>query len=249
MINLALSLGAGLLVALGVTLGGFSLLAGIVPGLVVAIGLYIVLGRRTFLQMQAVAVAAQAELQSMTANKKEQQVKVAKALELLEGALPLGRWQFLVEAELQGQIGTIKYLFKDLDGAMASFAKASGRNYLARAMQGAVYFQRKDYPAMEKAFEEAVNHGKKESLMWAAYAWCLVQNKEAEKAVKVLSRGVEANPSDEKLKKALAALQNDKRLKMTPWEPMWWQLGLEQPSVPQPQFMSGGNRKRMLRGR
>jgi tetratricopeptide (TPR) repeat protein len=249
MINLALSLGAGLLVALGVTLGGFSLLAGIVPGLVVAIGLYIVLGRRTFLQMQAVAVAAQAELQSMTANKKEQQVKVAKALELLEGALPLGRWQFLVEAELQGQIGTIKYLFKDLDGAMASFAKASGRNYLARAMQGAVYFQRKDYPAMEKAFEEAVNHGKKESLMWAAYAWCLVQNKEAEKAVKVLSRGVEANPSDEKLKKALAALQNDKRLKMTPWEPMWWQLGLEQPSVPQPQFMGGGNRRRMLRGR
>ena len=249
MINLALSLAAGIIVALGVTLAGFSLWAGLVPGTVVMLGLYVVLGRRTFNQMQKVALAAQAELQSMTANKKEQALKVEKALKLLEGALPLGRWQFLIESQLQGQIGMIKYLFKDIDGAMAAFAKASGRDYLSRAMQGAVYFQRKDFPAMVKSFEEAVNHGKKEGLMWAAYAWCLVQNKEAEKAVKVLSRGVEANPSDEKLKKALAALQNDKRLKMSAWEPMWWQLGLETPQVPQPQFMGGANRRRMLRGR
>jgi predicted Zn-dependent protease len=249
MINLALSLAAGVLVALGVQLAGFSMLAALVPGTVVLIGLYIVLGRRTFLKMQAVALQAQAELQSMTANKKEQAVKIEKAVKLLEGALPLGRWQFLIEGELHGQIGTIKYLFKDLDGAMASFAKSSARNYLARAMQGAILFQRKDFAGMTLAFEDAVKHGKKESLMWATYAWCLVQNKETEKAIKVLSRGVEANPSDEKLKKALAALQNDKRLKMSAWEPMWWQLGLETPTAPQPQFMGGSNRRRMLRGR
>jgi predicted Zn-dependent protease len=116
-------------------------------------------------------------------------------------------------------------------------------------MQGAVLYQRKDFPGMEKAFEDAVKHGKKEGLMWAAYAWCLTQTKETEKAIKVLGRGVEANPSDDKLKKALAALQNDKRLKMSAWEPMWWQLGLEAPSAPQPQFMGGANRRRMLRGR
>ena len=51
------------------------------------------------------------------------------------------------------------------------------------------------------------------------------------------------NPSDEKLKKALTALQNDKRLKMSPWEPMWWQLGLETPAMQQPQFAGAGRRR------
>jgi tetratricopeptide (TPR) repeat protein len=216
---------------------------------VVTLGLYIVLARRTFTQLQTVVALVQTELSSMNQNKKEQQAKADKAIKMLEAALPLGKYQFLLEAEVHGQIGMIKYLFKDFDGAMASFLKTSARNYFARAMQAAIFFQKKDFAAMEKAFEDAVNHGKKESLMWAAYAWCLTQNKESEKAIKVLARGVENNPSDEKLKKALTALQNDKRLKMSAWEPMWWQLGLEAPPMQQPQFMGGANRRRMMRGR
>ena len=137
----------------------------------------------------------------------------------------------------------IKHLFKDFDGALAAFQKSSQRNYFAKAMQAAIYFQKKDFAAMQKSFEDAVKHGNKESLMWAAYAWCLLQTKDNDQALRVLSRGVEANPSDEKLKKALAALQNDKRLKMSPWEPMWWQLGLEAPPMQQPQFAGGGRRR------
>lgn len=250
MINLGLSLAAGVLVTLAVKLAGFSLAAGLLPGTLVSIGLYIVLGRRTYNALQKVVGQVQAELSSMTANKKEQQAKADRAIKLLEAALPLGRWQFLIEGEVHGQIGMIKYLFKDFDGALASFQKTSARNYFARAMQGALCFQRKDFDGMQKSFEDAVKHGKKESLMWAAYAWCLNQNKDTEKAIKVLSRGVEINPSDEKLKKALAALQNDKRLKMSPWEPMWWQLGLEQPTAQQPQpYIGGAARRRIMRGR
>jgi tetratricopeptide (TPR) repeat protein len=175
----------------------------------------------------------------MSPNKKEQQAKADKAVKMLEAALPLGRWQFLLEGEVYGQIGMIKYLFKDQEGAMAAFSKTGARNYFARAMQAAILFQRKDFGGMEKSFEDAVKHGKKEGLMWAAYAWCLVQNKESDKALKVLARAIEANPSDEKLKAALTAVQNDKRLKMKAWEPMWWQLGLEQPPMQQPQFYQG----------
>ncbi|MFZ5440613.1 MAG: tetratricopeptide repeat protein [Myxococcota bacterium] len=244
MINLALSLAAGIVVALLVKLFGFSLVAGIIPGTVAFLAVLVVLGRRTFTQLQVVVQGVQAELSSMTANKKEQQAKAEKAIKMLEAALPLGKWQFLVEPEIHGQIGMIKHLFKDYDGALASFQKASQRNYFAKAMQGAIYFMKKDFPSMQKAFEDAVKHGNKESLMWAAYAWCLLQNKQNDEALQVLSRGVQQNPSDEKLKKALTALQNDKRLKMSPWEPMWWQLGLEQPVAPQPQFIGGGGRRR-----
>jgi tetratricopeptide (TPR) repeat protein len=249
MINLVVSLAAGIVVGVLVKVLGFSLIAGIVPGTVVFLGLYVVLARRTFTQLQAIVTQVQAELSTMNANKKEQQAKTEKALKMLEGALALGRWQFLVEGEIHGQIGMLKYLFKDLEGAMASFQKTSARNYFARAMQACIFFQKKDFTSMEKSFEVAVDAGKKESLMWAAYAWCLTQNKESEKAIKVLARGVEQNPSDEKLKKALTALQNDKRLKMSAWEPMWWQLGLEAPPMQQPQFVGGGGRRRFMRGR
>lgn len=244
MINLLLSVAAGFLVAIIVKVAGFSLVAGIIPGTVVLLGTFIVLGRRSFTQLQAVIQGVQAELSSMTPNKKEQQAKADKAIKMLEAALPLGKWQFLIEAEVHGQIGMIKHLFKDFDGALASFEKASNRNYFGKAMQASIYFQKKDFAKMKEAFELAVKHGNKEGLMWAAYAWCLIQNKQDDDALRVLSRAVEANPSDEKLKKALSALQNDKRLKMSPWEPMWWQLGLENPPIQQPQFMGGGRGRR-----
>jgi tetratricopeptide (TPR) repeat protein len=245
MINLLLSLAAGAAVAILVKVLGFSLIAGIIPGTIVFLAIFVVLGRRSFMQLQAVVQAVQAELSGMSpTNKKEQAVKKDKAISLLENALPLGKWQFLMEGEIHGQIGMIKHLFKDSDGALASFEKASQRNYFAKAMQASIYFQKKEYSKMGEAFELAVKHGNKESLMWAAYAWCLTQLKEDDKALRVLSRAVEANPSDEKLKKALSALQNDKRLKMSPWEPMWWQLGLENPPMQQPQFMGGGRGRR-----
>jgi tetratricopeptide (TPR) repeat protein len=243
MINLLIALGAGVAVVALVKALGFSLIAGIIPGTVVFLAVFVVLGRRSFTQLQAVIAAVQGELSGMTANKKDQQVRGEKAIKMLEAALPLGRWQFLIEGEIYGQIGMIKHLFKDADGALAAFKKSSQRNYFAKAMQGAIYFQKKDFAAMKEAFEAAVKHGNKEGLMWAAYAWCLLQNKQTDDALKVMARAVEANPSDEKLKKGLSALQNDKRLKMSPWEPMWWQLGLEQPTMQQPQFAGVGRRR------
>jgi tetratricopeptide (TPR) repeat protein len=246
MFNLLISFVAGLAVVLLIKLLGFSVWAGLIPAAVVFIGIFIVLARRSFMQLQGVLQKVQTELSTLNANKKEQQVKADKAVKILEEALPLGKWQFMVEGEIQGQIGMVKHLFKDHEGAMNAFQKANGRNYFAKAMQAAIFYQRKDFASMTAAFEEATKHGSKESLMWAAYAWCLIQNKETDKAMQVLGRGVAANPADEKLKKALTALQNDKRLKMTPWEPMWWQLGLEAPMMQQPQMFTG-RRQRMGR--
>ena len=89
MINLALSFAAGLAVVVLVKLLGFGLLAGIIPGTIVFLAIFVVLGRRSFMQLQAVVQKVQAELQSMTPNKKEQATKVDKAIKMLEAALPL----------------------------------------------------------------------------------------------------------------------------------------------------------------
>jgi predicted Zn-dependent protease len=237
MYNLLIALGVGVAITLGVKLFGFSLWAGIIPGTLAFMATYFLLARRIGNQLQVLMGSVQKELQGQPTSQKEAQARVERAIKMLEGGLVYDKWQFLVGPEIHSQIGMLKYMAKDLDGARAHFARASARNYMAKAMEGALYYQRKDFPAMKKSFEAAVTAGKKEPLVWAAYAWCLVQNKEKDEALRVLARGVEANPSDEKLKNSLSALQNDKRLKMKAYEPMWWQFGLE---TPPPQVLGGG---------
>ncbi|MDC0707517.1 tetratricopeptide repeat protein [Stigmatella sp. ncwal1] len=241
MYNLLISLGVGIAIALGVKLAGFPLWAGLVPGVLAFIGTFILLARRVAQRIQALMESVQKEFQGQPATQKEALQRVERAVKTLEQGLVYEKWQIMVGPELHAQIGMLKYMAKDLEGARKHFAQASARNYMAKAMEGALHYQRKDYSAMESAFEAAVKAGKKESLMWAAYAWCLLQIKEKDKALRVLARGVETNPSDEKLKSSLTQLQNDKRLKMKPYEPTWWQFGLETP--PMPTLGGGGGRR------
>lgn len=243
MYNLLIAIGAGVVIAVAVSLLGFPIWAGIVPGILVMFGAYLWLARRIGTRISALSQVAQKELSTPASNQREQRVKIDKAVKTLEEGLKYDKWQFMIASELHAQIGMIKYMAKDLDGAELHLQKSSPRNYMAKAMHGALYFQKKDAAKMKQRFEEAVKSGKKEGVIWAAYAWCLLQLKEKESAQKVLARAVEANPSDEKLKNALVALQNDKRLKMKAWEPMWWQFGLEQPPMP---VMGGGGGGRRI---
>ena len=245
MINLLLSIAIGVAVGILVTLTHLPVWAAIGPGVVALLAAYLLLAKRTSAKVQALAAIAQKELQGISPNNpRERQARVDRAVKILQGALAYARWQFLIGSELHAQIGMIKYvILKDYDGAAPHLAKANARNYMAKAFQGALYFLRKDYVAMEKSFEAAVVAGKKEPMIWAVYAWCLAANKQKDKAIAVMSRAVEKNPSDEKLKAGLSALQNDKKFKMKPYEPLWWQFGLENPPLPQP----GGRQVRFQR--
>ncbi|MCL2625390.1 MAG: tetratricopeptide repeat protein [Cystobacterineae bacterium] len=234
MINLLLSLAVAFLTALGIRLAHFPWLAALIPSLILLVACYILLARRTSKRFQAIVSEVQAELQTMQpTNPREQKARVDKALQKMETARPLGRWQFMIDKEIEGFLGMIRYSLREETLAKNHLQKAGVRNFYASAIQGAIAFKAKDLQTMQKYFELAVKYGKKEGLMWAAYAWCLLQLKEKQKALAVLSRATTANPSDEKLKAALHAVQNDKRLKMKTWEPAWWQLGLETPPTPQ----------------
>lgn len=247
MYNLLISLAVGLVIAVLVKVAGFSWWAGIIPGVIAFAAVYLLLARRVASRIQALMTVVQQDLQGQPSSQKDAQGRVDRAVKTLEQGLAYDKWQFLVGPEIHAQIGMLKYMVKDLDGAKAHFDKSSGRNYMAKAMEGALHYQRKDTPAMKAAFEAAVKSGKKESIVWAVYAWCLLQLKEKDEAQRVLARGVEQNPSDEKLKSSLAQLQNDKRLKMKPYEPMWWQFGLETPPIMPP--MGGGRRVQFINRR
>lgn len=246
MYNLLIALGVGLAITLGIKLAGVgSLWAGIIPGTLALVVTYFLLARRIGARLQVLMATVQKELEGQPTSQKDAKARVERAIKMLESGLSYDKWQFLVGAEIHSQIGMLKYMSKDLEGARAHLARSSPRNYMAKAMEGALHYQRKDYAAMRKSFDTATVSGKKEALVWAAYAWCLMQLDARPEAIQVLARATEANPTDEKLKNSLSALQNDKKLKMKPYEPMWWQFGLE---TPPPQMIGGGGGRRVQFG-
>jgi hypothetical protein len=81
---------------------------------------------------------------------------------------------------------------------------------------------------------------KKEGVLWSLYAWILEKEDRHEQAISVLGRGVAANPSDDKLKTSLQALQNGKKLKLGKlYAEQWFQFMLERPP---PEFAPSGFR-------
>lgn len=230
MINLAVALLAAAAV-MGVLAGAvhLGLLASLLPALAVLAGVYYWRSRITLAKVKVIMDGMQKDLQAG---------RIEKAIQSLQGAFPLTAQQFLLASQLHSALGVLLYTNKDFDEAFPHLKRAFFRDWQAQATLGALLYKREDYAGMEKAFEKAVVSGKKEGLAWCAYAWCLDKAGMRSKAQQVLTRAVEANPSDERLKSNLAALQNDKRMKMKAYEPQWFQFHLERP----PPEMTGQRR-------
>jgi tetratricopeptide (TPR) repeat protein len=228
MLNLAISLLAGILtgviVALTTRLGA---VAAILPGALVAVGAYLVLVRRTWKQLETIFDAVQKELQSQ---------RVDKALQLLQSGFRLAPWQFLVASQIHSNIGILLFVKGDLEASLPHLEKSFSRNWIARAMLAVGRYRSRDLTSALKVFEEAVKANKKEGLLWQVYAWVLEKENRHEEAIAVLGRAVAANPSDEKLKGSLQALQNGKKLKLGKlYAEQWFQFRLE--AVPQAMMM------------
>lgn len=246
MYNLLAAIAAGLLGFLAFRLFGLTTWQSILPGTVALGGVYFYLVRRTGQLLEAVFAQVGKELQTR---------KMDLAVELLEKARPLGKWQFLVGAQIDAQIGILLYIQKKFDEAEPHLKAAYGHKSLvkvgtANAMLAAQHFRRKEWAQMESVFEGAIGANKNEGLLYAVYAWCQDKRGESKKAVEVLTRGVTENAGDQKLKTLLERAQNDKRLKLEAWGELWWQYWLENPPQLQQQggFGGGGFGLRGMRG-
>lgn len=230
MINLAISLAAGLLVGILVAVTTrLGAAAAIIPGTVVAVAAFLVLVRRTWKQLEAIFDAVQKELQVQ---------RVDKALQLLQSGFRLAPWQFLVASQLHSNIGILHFVKGDTEAALPHLEKSFTRNWIARAMLGVARYRARDLAAAIRVFEEAVKVNKKEALLWQVYAWILEKEDRHADAIALLGRASAANPSDEKLKNSLQALQNGKKLKLGKlYAEQWFQFRLE--AVPPTLMMPG----------
>ncbi len=233
MINLLLSLAAGVAVAVAILLGSsFGWAAAVGPGAVVAVGAYVLLSRRSFKQLESLFEEAQKEIMAQ---------KFEKAVRTLEGGFALAPWQFLVRSQIHSQIGVLQYVRQEFDAALPHLEKSFSRHWLARAMLATSRYRKRDLDGAVKVFEDAVGANKKEGLLWAVYAWCLEREGRHDEAVAVMARAAKANPSDEKVKSVLQSLQNDKKLKLGKvYEEQWFQFHLER--MPDTMGPRGGRR-------
>ncbi|HEX4384673.1 MAG TPA: tetratricopeptide repeat protein [Myxococcales bacterium] len=226
MINLLIALAAGVAGFLLFFLTGIAHAVGsIIPGIVVAIAAFIFLMRRSGKQIEAVMAIAQKE---MAARKPE------RAVVALEEGFKLATWQFGLASSLHANIGILLYVQKKFDEAEPHLRKSSKtllKLWQAQAMLAAILFRRKQYDEMVKVFDAAVRGNKKESLLFAVYAWCETQRGEKKRALEILQQGLTESPSDEKLKTLVGRAQNDKRLKLDAWGELWWQFWLENPPM------------------
>jgi tetratricopeptide (TPR) repeat protein len=232
MYNLLISLALGVAVAAAIRFGtNFGWGAAIVPGALAMLAAYFVLARRTWKRLEAIFEEVQKELVAQ---------RFERAVQRLQAGFALAPWQFLVASQLHAQIGVLLYVKQDFDAALPHLEKSHPRHWVARAMLAVSRHRRRDHEGMKKAFEEAVKASKKEGLLWCVYAFCLEKGGGHDQAIAVMSRAAAANPSDEKVKAALQALQNEKRLKLGKlYGEQWFQFHLER--IP-PELVGGGAR-------
>lgn len=200
---------------------------GIGPGIIALIVAYILLARRSMKQVEGIMNSAQEEMKNQ---------RIERGVEIMKSAYPIGKWQFLVSSQIDGQIGYILYMSKKFDDAEPYLRRAFKKNWVPRAMLGTLLYKRKKYDEMKEVFEDAVQHNKKEALLWNIYAYCLWKTNERDEAIKVLNRALEHIKADDKTSSNLKALQNNKKMKMRGWNLLWYQFHLDAPPAQQAQM-------------
>lgn len=238
MLHPLISIGVGAVIA--ILFGGIfgKIVYGIIPGVLVAIGVMVWLSRRVMLDLQRRMNRVQ-ELLTPRTMRPGSKPPFDEAVSVLEGGMKWVRWQPLVEGQLAGHIGSIYYLDKRFKEATPWLEKSTPRNWVAMAMLGANLYRRKRDDEMKATFEKAVKHSAKESLAWNMYAWCLWKRDDLDGAIAVLNRARETVKNDERTDRNLEALQNRRGMKMGGWEMMWYQFHLETPPqamMPQARF-------------
>lgn len=222
MINLLLSLGAAAVLVILTTLLRITPWIGAPMGLAAGVGLFIYLGRKIQQELEKIFGRAGELLKKQ---------KFDAAIEAMREGYKFNARQFLVKGSIDGQIGMVQYLRQKNDEAEPLLRAASMQHYIAKAMLGILQWKRGEKKKARETFELALKTGKKESLLYAVYAYVLLEMGERAKAIEVLNKGLGICKGDERLLSNRTLLQNNKPMKMKVYGEQWYQFMLERPMM------------------
>lgn len=239
MINLLLGLGAALAVILLSSLLSIKLWISLPLGLLAGAALFIWQGRKVQQELEQIFTRAGELL-------KKQQFE--KAIDTMKEGYRFSTRQFLVKGSIDGQIGVVQYLRKKNEEAEPLLKSASMQHFIAKAMLGILQWKRGEKKLAKETFNLALKTGKKESLLYAVYAYVLVEMGERDKAIEILNQGLGVCKGDERLITNRNLLQNGKALKMKVYGEQWYQFLLERPMIRQEAPPFARISRRALRG-
>lgn len=239
MIHLVLGLCAGLIVVLVLALLKMQIGFAIALGLVAGVATFFYLGKRVQGELEKIFTRAGELL-------KKQQFD--PAIEIMKEGYRFSNWQFLVKGSIDGQIGVIQYIRKKNEEAEPLLRSAAMSHYIAKCMLAVLQWKRGEKAEARETFERAMKSGKKESIVYAIYAYALVEMQDRDKAIQVLNKGLSFCKGDDRLQANLTLLQNNKPMKMKVYGEQWYQFLLERPMVRQEPPPYARVSKRALRG-
>ena len=253
--NFLIALGASTVIGViaGIGLGGWSY--GVIPALLVLLGGYFFLLRRSIKQVETISgrvgqimTVAERQSRSQARNPRAAKQIISRSIdrsitELRKGYL-IGQWQWGIRSQLDAQIGNLLFMAERFTEAKPYLKSGFARQWTTRAMLGALLFKEGNFPGMREAFDECIRYNKKKNgLLYAAYAWCLLNAKDGRKAedrrseaLEVLTRGNTAMDSkDDQLVRNLDAVRNGKKMNMTGYGQQWYMFRLEAMRTPKQQ--------------
>jgi tetratricopeptide (TPR) repeat protein len=215
MYTLLISFAVSIAVTIGVYYFTYSYVLSVLAGILILFLINFFIGKHFLNKLKALFASVEKDLKND---------RVDAAIKKLNDGYSLANWQFFVREQINAQIGLIYYTKKKFDEAKPYLEKAFSKNWMAMCMLATMYFKEGEHEKVRKTMEKAIKGAPKEGFVYSVYAYFLTQMGDKAKALEVLQKGTDKNPLDERLEANLVALQNNKKLKMQNYGPLWLQL-------------------------
>jgi len=161
------------------------------------------------------------------ANSFMQSQKWRQAIDVLESGRVFKNRMFLVEGQIEAQIGMVYYFQGKESEAYEHFKLATPRNWFAMLAYSYLMLKFKKPDEMIEQFELTLKVNKKEVIVWNAYAFCLDKISKRDEAIEVLNRAIKKLGENPETQANLNALQNGRKMNMKPFGEMWYGLKIE----------------------
>jgi tetratricopeptide (TPR) repeat protein len=252
MYNIAISVGLGC-----VMFGAVSLWLGPVAAVLPAL---LIFGLTLFFASRRVGRAVEAEMAALVPLLQQRKTNEAKAL-ITSIQERYGKWQILLDKQLDAQVGMIDYLQLKFSDALPRLERGKFRNWSALVCIGAIHYRQDRRDAAWDALDRAANAASKEAIIYLVWATLKVRSGDRAEALAVLDRGLKANPNSEQLKNLRKRVANKRKIDTKQFPQTWYQFFPEElatqmlmrgrrtgpgpgQAAPQPKFGAGSMRRR-----
>lgn len=214
LISLGIGIAAGLLIGFLVNAG-----LGIFLGLFGFLAAFIFFQRFFSKKLQAIFMEANTDIQKQHFD---------RAIETLKEGYRYNKYAFLVQAQIDTQIGIILYSQKKFGEAYKYLKNSNPRIMMGYLMYIIGCIKNKKTENIDKNIDLLIRFNKKDPFVYSAIAYIYEEElDDREKALATLMKAAKIMPENPKIKEHLLAFQNNKEFKMEKYGEQWYQLMLD----------------------